>query len=98
MDALAEEVELLVALAVDDDLPVEHVAPGGEAQLGEVAGQVAPVARLEGDAVTVDEGDAAKAVPLRLEGPVVGAGQCAARARELREDRRLERKRHGFAP
>ena len=48
VDALAEQVELLTAaLAEDDDLAVEHVAPGGEAQLGEVARQVLAVARLQ---------------------------------------------------
>ena len=40
VDALAERVEVLPALLVEQhDLAVEHVAAGGELQLGEVAGE-----------------------------------------------------------
>ena len=99
MDALAEQVELLAArLAVDDDLAVEDVAARGERQLGEVAGEVAAVARLEPDLVAVDERDGAEAVPLRLVGPAVPLRQARARARELRQQGGREREGHAPAP
>ena len=51
MDPLLERAErLAVAVGVDHDLAVEHVAPGREAQLGEVAGQVLRAARLQAHA------------------------------------------------
>jgi len=38
MDALLQGAEVLLAVSgIDDDLAVDHVAPGGKAQLGEVA-------------------------------------------------------------
>src|SRR4051794_7088311 len=95
MDPLAEQPELLTAgLAMDDDLAVEDVPAGREAQLGEVAGQVAAVARLELDLVAVDEGDRPEAVPLGLVRPAVARRECRARAGELGEDRTLEGKGH----
>src|SRR3954452_11607150 len=95
MDPLAEQPELLTAgLAMDDDLAVEDVPAGREAQLGEVAGQVAAVARLELDLVAVDEGDRPEAVPLGLVGPAVARRKRRAGAGELGEDRTLEGKGH----
>src|SRR3954454_20369985 len=99
MDALAEQLELLVARRpVDDDLAVEDVAPRREAELGEVAREVAPVARLELHGVAVDENDGAEAVPLGLVRPAVTGRQARARARELGKDGGLEGKGHGLGP
>ena len=79
MDALLQQPELLPALrARDDDLAIEHVAAGREAQLREVAGQGAAVARLELGVVAVDERDRAEAVVLGLVGPAFAIGQRAA--------------------
>ena len=93
VDALAERVE-----GGGDDLAVEHVAPGREDQLGEVAAQRLAVARLQVGLVAVDEGDCAKAVVLGLVGPAVAFGQGGSRARELGCERRVQRKRHRAAP
>ena len=72
VDALAERVEVLAALVVEEhDLAVEHVAARREAQLGEVARQRLAVARLQVDVAAVDEGDGAEAVPLGLVHPAV---------------------------
>jgi hypothetical protein len=99
VDALAERVEVLAALGVEeDDLAVEHVAPGGELQLGEVAAQRLAVARLEVDVLTVDEGDRPEAVPLGLVDPAVALGEGLGGAGELGEDRRGERKGHAADP
>ena len=69
MDALAERVEVLVAvLPANDDLAVEHVAPWREHQLGEVAPEWLGGARLQEHLLTVDEGQAAEAVELDLVG------------------------------
>ena len=77
VDALAEHVEVLAALVVEeDDLAVEHVAALGERELGEVAAQRAAVARLQVDVGAVDEGDRAEPVPLGLVG-VALAGRGA---------------------
>ncbi len=50
----------------DDDLPVEHIATGWEAQLGEVAPQRAAVARLQEDILPIHKREAAEAVELDL--------------------------------
>jgi hypothetical protein len=95
VDALAERVEELHAvLAEDDDLAVEHVAPGREAQLGEVPRQRLAVARLQVGLVAVDERHAAEAVPLRLVRPALALGQLRARARELGQERRCDGEGH----
>ena len=76
MDALAERVEVLPALLVEQhDLAVEHVAAGRERELGEVAAQRLAVARLQVDVVAVDERDRAEAVPLGLVAPAVAGRQ-----------------------
>ena len=80
------------------DLAVEHVAPLGERQLGEVAGQRLAVARLQVDLVAVDERERAEAVPLRLVDPAVALGQRLLRLRELGEDGRAERQGHAPDP
>ena len=88
VDALAERVEVLMALlAANDDLPVEHVATWREHQLGEVAPEWLGVARLQEDLRAVDEGQAAKPIELDLVGVVLAARQLLARERELWLDR-----------
>ena len=80
MDALAERVEVLVAVGVaDDDLPVEHVAAGGKGELGEVAPERLAVARLQEHLVAVDEREAAEPVELHLVAVVIALGQLLAR-------------------
>ena len=72
MNPLLEGAEILSAVGVlDHDLAVEHVAPGRERDLGEVAGQVTAVARLQLHLVAVDERDRAKAVVLGLIDPLL---------------------------
>ena len=78
----------------EHDLPVEHVAARREAQLGEVARQRPPVARLQVDVVAVHEGDRAEAVPLRLVHPAAAGRQRLGGLGELGEERRREGKRH----
>ena len=103
IDMLAEETptrfiafDVLAVVAEDDDLAVEHVAAGREAQLGEVARQRAPVARLQLDVVAVHERDAAEAVPLGLVDPAFAGRQLLGRPGELREERWCERQRHAL--
>ncbi len=70
MDSLADQVELLVSGGpAHEQLAVEDVASGREADLGEVARERLAVARLKLDVVTLDEGDRAEPVPLGLIGP-----------------------------
>ena len=98
MDPLAEQVELLAAAGrVDHDLPVEHVAPGREAQLREVAGQRLAVARLEDDVVAVDERHRPEAVVFRLVRVPVALRQAGRRFGELGGDRRAQRQSHRSA-
>ena len=74
MDALAERVEVLPALRVEQHhLAVEHVATVGEGQLGEVAPHRLAAARLQVDVGPVDERERAEPVPLGLVHPA-GAG------------------------
>jgi ketopantoate reductase len=76
VDTLAEGVEVLdAALPEHDDLAVEDVAAGREVELGEVAGKVARVARVQGLQLPVDERERAEAVPLGLVGPAVALRQ-----------------------
>src|SRR4051812_17897912 len=99
VDALAERVEVLAALVVEPhDLAVEDVAPLGELQLGEVAGQRLAVARLQVDAVAVDERDRAEAVPLRLVDPAVALREGLLRLGELGEEGRAQRQGHAPDP
>ena len=94
MDALSEGVEILAPVgAANDDLAVEHVAPGGEAQLGKVATERFAVARLQEDLLAVDEGQAAEAVELDLVDVLLAGGQLLAGERELRLERRDQRAR-----
>ena len=80
MDAALQGVEFDVALGVaDDQLAVEHVTPQREAQLGEVAGEVFPSARLDVGLAAVDEDDRAEAVELLLVGPLLAFGGSALR-------------------
>src|SRR4051794_21522543 len=96
MDALTQGVEVLAAFTVEqDDLAVEHVAPGRERQLGEVASHRLARPRLEEYVRTVDEDDRAEPVPLGLVDPLVARRQLLRRAGELREEGRLEGQRHG---
>ena len=91
MDAALQRVELEVALGVaNHQLAVQHVAPGGEAQLGEVAGQRFAAARLDVGLVAVDEDDRPEAVQLRLIRPLLAERQLFAGQRQLRLDRRGE--------
>ena len=95
MDALAQQLELLVAaLAGDDELAVEHVAAGDEPDLGEVARHRLAVARLQVGLAAVDEGDRAEAVPLGLVGPAGVLREARARTGELGEDRGRQGERH----
>src|SRR6185312_9883937 len=76
MDALAQGFEVLdAAFPEHDDLAVEDVAPGREVELGEVAAQVAAVARMQGVKLAVHERERAEAVPLGLVGPALALGQ-----------------------
>ena len=96
MDALAERVEVLAAVLVEEhDLAVEHVAALREGQLGEVAAQRLPAARLQIDVRAVDEGDGAESVPFGLVHPAGARRQLLCRAGELGEQRWLEGQRHG---
>src|SRR5919109_4864009 len=95
MDPLAERVEVLAAVLVEEhDLAVEDVAPGGELELREVAPERAPVAGLEIDLRAVDEGDGAEAVPLGFKAPSVAGGEGFGGTGELGEHRGHERERH----
>ena len=95
MDALPERVEVLASLLIaHDDLAVEHVAPGGKLELGEVAPERLARARLQEDLIAVDEGQTAKAVELDLIDVVLTDGQLLARERELGLDGGLEREGH----
>ena len=82
------------AVAGDHDLAVEHVAPGRERELGEVALQRLAGARLDRHGVPVDEDDRAEPVELALVRPALARGQLARRARELRGEGGLEREGH----
>ena len=96
MDPLLEGAEVLLAVvAVDHDLAVDHVAPGRERDLGEVAPERLGAARLEHQLVAVDEGDRAEAVEFRLVAPLLAERQLLGGAGELGLDRRLERQCHG---
>src|ERR1700733_14367085 len=94
MDALAERVEVLATGVVAyDDLAVEHVTPGGQHELGEVAPERLAVARLQEAVFAVDEGEAAKAVELDLVDVLLADRQLLARQRQLRLDGRAQRER-----
>ena len=98
VDALAERVEVLPAVGVEeDDLPVEHVAALGEGQFREVAAQRLPAARLQVHVRAVDEGERAESVPLGLVDPARARRQLLRRTGELREERWREGQRHGAA-
>ena len=95
MDPALQSLEVLSApRRADDDLPVEHEPAGREAQLGEVPAKRLAVSRLHVDVVAVDEDDGPEAVELGLVQPALTLGQLGRRARELREQGRLERKGH----
>jgi hypothetical protein len=95
VNALAERVEVLVSLGVaHDDLPVEHIPPRGQGQLGEVASERASVARLQVDLVAVHERQTAEAVELDLVAVLVPLRQLLARKRERRLQRRRQRQAH----
>jgi hypothetical protein len=77
MDAREESVEVEPGRARHDDLTVENevaAAQLGQAgdELGEVAAERPVMAATEVDAAGGAEGEAAKAVPLRLVDPVAG--------------------------
>ena len=96
VDALAERVEVLAALGVEeDDLAVEDVAPGGKEELREVAAQRLAAARLDVDVRAVDEGDGAETVPFGLVRPTLAGRQVLGRPGELGEQWWLEGQRHG---
>ena len=98
VDPFLQGVEFEVAVGVaDHQLAVEHPAPGGEAELGEVAGQLFAAARLDVGVVAVDEDDRAEAVELRLIRPLLADRQLFAGQRQLRLDRRREREGHPAA-
>ena len=98
MDALAERVEVLPAVGVEEhDLAVEHVAALREGQLGEVAAQRLAAARLQVDVRAVDEGEGAESVPFGLVHPAVAGRQLLGRTGELGEQWWREGQRHGAA-
>ena len=98
VDALAEGVEVLPAVGVEeDDLPVEHVAALREGQFREIAAQRLPAARLQVYVRAVDEGERAESVPLGLVDPARARRQLLRRTGELREERWREGQRHGAA-
>jgi hypothetical protein len=91
MQPVLEGVELLVAVAAEDDqLPVEDVAALGEVDLGEVPAERLGAARLEIDLVAVDEGEGTEAVVLGLVDPVLTLRKLLSREGELRLDRWLQ--------
>ena len=98
VDALAERVEVLPAVGVEeDDLPVEHVAALREGQFREIAAQRLPAARLQVYVRAVDEGERAESVPLGFVDPARARRQLLRRTGELREERWREGQRHGAA-
>src|ERR1700684_1682403 len=95
MDALAERVEVLAAVRVaDHDLAVEHVAPGREHELREVAPERLAASRLQEQLLAVHEGKAAKAVELDLVAVLLPLGKRPPRKRQLGLQRRLDREAH----
>ena len=79
MDALAERVEVLAALIVEEhDLAVQDVATFGKRKFGEVPAHRLPAARLQIDVRAVDEGDGPEAVPLGLVHPALAGRQLLA--------------------
>src|SRR5205814_7801366 len=75
----------------------EHVTAGGKGELGKVAAERFAAARLQEDLLSLDEGDAAKAVELDLVHVALALGQLLARECQLRLDGRLQRQRHRLA-
>src|SRR5262245_18967545 len=87
MDALAEGVEVLAALIVEEhDLAVHDGGARGELELGEVASHRLARARLQIDLIALDEGDGAEPVPLGFVDPLIARRQLLRRAGELREE------------
>src|SRR5438552_5658315 len=93
MDALQEGVEVEPPVAGDDDLPVEDDAPERQRaqrgnELGKVARESLCAIRLEHDALALTKGEAAEAIPLRLERPLLAGRQRVHRERLHRRVRR----------
>ena len=81
MDSLLERAEVLAPVGgVDHDLAVEHVAPGREPQLGEVAHERPATAGLDHHLIAVGEHDRPEAVVLGLIRPLLASGQPRSRA------------------
>ena len=93
MDPLLQRTEGLArTVAVDHDLAVEHVAPGRERELREVAGEVLCAARLERQLLALDERDRAKSVVLLLVTPLRPDRQRGGGTRELGLDSETHRR------
>ena len=92
MDPLLKRLEVLAVPGPDHELAVDHEATVREAELGEVAPQRFPVARLHVRvaAVAVDEDDGPEAVQLRLVEPALALGQAGGQLGQHRRNGRLE--------
>ena len=84
MNAELQCIEIEAALGCDHDFPIEHAA-GRQLraqrfdQLGEIAVQRFFVAALNQDFVAIAKDQRAKPIPLRLENPVLPAGNSSTR-------------------
>jgi hypothetical protein len=99
MQPQLERIEVERRALRDHELAVEHAALRQLCQedvddLGEVSIQRLLVAALDEDLVPVAEHEDAEAVPLRLEDPLVAAGQLADALGEHRVHRRIDREVH----
>ena len=102
VDALEEVVERQPAVHRDDDLAVEHESAGAEAgehllHVGEITRERLARLGLEPDGIAVAEGEAAEAVPFRLEEPVRTSGELVGRLRLHRFEGKAEREAHSFS-
>src|SRR3954447_5735472 len=96
MDALAERVEVLAAVGIEqDDFAVEDVAALGEPQFREVARERLAGAGPGIDVPALPEGDGAEPVPFGLVRPALARREVLGRAGELGEQWWLQRQRHG---
>src|SRR5580704_5841998 len=99
MNSKLERLEVERATARNDDFAVEDAPRGklraqGGAELGEVAVERLLVAALDEKLVAVAKDEDAKAVPLRLEDPLVAGWQFGDAFGEHRSDRRRDGEPH----
>jgi hypothetical protein len=99
VDALAQQVELLDAVHLHHDLPVQHHALLRHRRhllghVGEVAVHGLAAAALQVDLVAILEHQRPEAVPLGLVAPALALGELLRGLGQLGLDRRFERKAH----